>query len=185
MSEPPEAVTLDPARVVWSELDFKMHKLVINVTLTTKLTRIPAAEARSAWIDSPQGKPLIPAVPELVKLESVSDVAGRRFDSFVWFDPASAVAFQRVSIETKKNTHRKVFRLTEDGYYLEWRKPKDKAETGLAPGEWSNLTETYERYPSAYTPGTLVIDGGSLFYVLSAGPLSKPGDSLSLHVQVS
>jgi hypothetical protein len=30
LSEPPEAVTLDPARVVWSELDFKMHKLVIN-----------------------------------------------------------------------------------------------------------------------------------------------------------
>ena len=181
-SEPPEAVTLDPARVVWSELDFKMHKFVVNVTLTTTLTRLSAEDAQSAWIDAPSGKALIPAGPELIRLESVSDVAGRRFDGFVWFDPVSAVAFQRVSIETKKNTHRKVFRLTEDGYYLEWRKPKDKAEIGLAPGKWSSLTETYERYPSAYKPGTPVIDGGSLFYVLSAGPLSKPGESLSLHV---
>jgi len=181
-TDAPRPVTLDPARVVWSELDFKLHKLVLDVTLTTTLVSLPADEAQTAWIDSPQGKPLPLAGPEVIRLESVSDVAGRQFDGSVWFDPTSAFAFQRVSLETKKNTHRKIFRLTDDGYFLQWRKPANKTETDLAPDRWSSLSETYERYPAAYRPGTPVIDGGSLFYVLSAGPLSKPGDSFSLHV---
>lgn len=175
------APDLDASRVAWSELDFKIHKLVINVSLGVSVNPKAVEQVKQHWITPSKGTAVAVSGSHVIELTDVVDVMGRRFDTTLWFDPTNAALIQRTVIETKKNTHQKTHRFTDSGYYMEWRIPKGKEEE-LAPKHWSELTKSYETYTPSYEEGSAVVGPSSVFWVLSASSLEKVGDTMELQI---
>jgi len=176
----PGSARFDPARVTWSELEFKLHALVLSAEFRIALETTSLQEAKPAWITPSQGAALLPTGPEVVEVTEVFEILGRRFDTTLWFDPGSLSALQRISVETKKNLHRKIFRFTEEGYYLEWLKPAGKEEKSLPPAGWTQETKSHDTHPAAYRDGTPITGSSAVFYLLSASDLEAVGDTMQL-----
>ena len=176
----PASSRFDPSRVTWSELEFKLHALIVSAEFQIGVETVSRQQAEPSWISPSQGTAVLPTGPEVVVVTEVFEILGRRFDTTLWFDPGSLSALQRISIETKKNVHRKIFRFTEEGYYLEWRKPEGKEEKSLPPARWSQETKSYETHPSTYRSGTPITGSSAVFYLLSASDLEAVGDTMQL-----
>lgn len=172
----------DPNKVPWSRLVYQVTKLGITATSEISLRTGSVAEIGSDLRPIPDGGELQPRRSQIAVLTLESQALWRSSTLDLWFDPTDAAALQRVQLETGKAARRNRYRrlrFTGDSAYSLTRKATED-EVGKPHEEWSRVNEWTIDYPRRVPRG--VTTPSALFYILSAGNLSQPGDTLQLYL---
>ena len=172
----------DAGTITWSRLEFQVTKLGITATSEISLRTGSVAEIGSDLRPIPDGGELQPRRSQVAVLTLESQALWRSSTLDLWFDPTDAAALQRVQLETGKAARRNRYRLlrfTGHSAYSLTRKATED-EVGKPHEEWSQVNEWTIDYPRRVPRG--VTTPSALFYILSAGNLSQPGDTLQLYL---
>lgn len=173
--------SFDPARVTWSELEYKASKLGFSTTSRISLEAVPSKQAAAFFLPTGNGVGLSPLGPEVCKLRISSSVMGRHSTSDLWFDPLHAVAYQVVEITTGSRHRYHAYRFADRYVHSFLRKP-EKDESSLPPDRWSNMTDQRFPHPSWAGKQLVVSSASALFYILTTADLSEVGDHVEIPV---
>lgn len=170
---------LDPARVRWTQLEYRASKFLITLGTQITLTTLRPAEAKPALLEPGQGIALLPAGPQVYRIDLATDIFGQNTSVQLWLDP-NAAALQRTVLNTGRKHRYRNFRFTQSGTYSLKRYPKP-GEEGSSWQNWSDVTEDFYPHGEA-ARGLVITETGALLYIMSASRLEKPGDRLTFHV---
>ena len=100
----------------------------------------------------------------------------------IWFDPTDASALGRIRLRRGEDDFKKMYRFTEQGVFRHRIEPKDKREAILEPDKWTDIKDTFFPYDTRQLKCPLVSERSLLIYLLSADPISKINEPVSLCV---
>lgn len=165
-----DGALFDPSRVRWTRLELKARKLFFSVKSDVRLRVVAASEAASEWIESPRGRAVGPAGPEV--LEVTIDTSGfRASTSRAWFNPGHAAVLQLDKLKPER--YRKVARFSDEGIFVLRTAAVGKAEAKGPLSKWSKVQKYF--YPRPDGGGCQGISVPSvLFYMLSARASDTP-----------
>jgi hypothetical protein len=178
---------LQPKRVHWSDLSFRATRTVVDVAIDIRLVPFSTAEFESIWRTYPQSIPL-PCVDQQVYNLEVNRVIDYIFSRAVnlWnqvlFDPNQANSLYRVRLRRGKDDIKRAYWFSGEGVHRLRRMPKTKGEASLDPAKWSDVKTSFYPYDLARLECPQVIDPMLLIYLVSAAPIEKDGEVLSLCV---
>jgi hypothetical protein len=175
-------LTLDPARVGWSEIRMTASKLFLTAQASVALRTVPGATVRADLLSTPVAD-FTPLAPGSDVLELVYDASGvgQKSRITLLMDPLSGAALQRTQHGQEGKLRFRTYRFGLEGAYQRTRRPANASETGLMPARWTDSSEGLRSYPQP--PGTQpVIEGTGLLYTIAAAPLDTPGDAIELLV---
>ena len=178
---------LDPKRVPWSKLSYRVKNFSAEVNTQVQLESLPTAEVEVALIKSSQGVPLRVSRPESYKI-SVQRVVDAIFSApvtsstQVWFNPQDATALGRVRLRVGKKDFKKIYRFTDQGVFRHRREPKDRQEVSKQPDQWTNIRDTFYTHDLDQLGFHNVTERLVLIYIISAAELSESMQPLSFCV---
>lgn len=164
-----EEAPFDARDVSWNRLEFTARKFLFSAKTEVRLRPVATSEAAAEWVQSPQGKAVEAAGPEVMEVTIESTGFGVSTNR-VWFNPARADALQRSKLKPK--SYRKAGRFLEDGVFVLRSSPVDKVEAGGPPAQWTKLQQYSYPRPRGGCP--VVSEPSVLFYMLSARKGDKP-----------
>ena len=173
-SPPP---VFDRSEVHWNRLAFKSNNFLGNVTTRVVLKELPADEAKSMLIPSPQGEALQPSgagVLHLIINSAVDPLFGsdELLVSRIWFSPQEATALQRIRLRKGREQWEKTYRWTRNGVYRLRLKPEGDAEEELPLERWTNRKNSFYAYDLEPSKCSSVSEPSALLYVVSAAGLT-------------
>jgi hypothetical protein len=180
-------LNLDPQRVLWSDLSFRANRTVVDVAIDIRLSAFPTAEFESIWQTYPQSIPLPSVGQEVYKLE-VDRVIDHIFSravtlsNQVLFDPNQVNSLYRVRLRRGKDDIERAYWFSGEGVHRLRRMPKTKGETSFDPAKWTDVKTSFYPYDLTRLECPQVVDPMLLIYLVSAAPINKDGDALSLCV---
>ena len=180
-------IKLDPKRVPWLQLSYRVKNLSAEVTAQVQLESLPAAKAKAALIKSPQGIPIKACRPESNRI-TVHKIVDSIFKkpvktvNHVWFNPQDATALGRIRLRRGNDDFKKVYRFTEQGVFRHRRKPKDRQEILKQPEKWTDVKDTFYTYNLGQLGCPKVTERLVLIYIASAAEISKSMQPLSFCV---
>jgi len=180
-------IKLDPKRVPWVKLSYRVKNFLAEVTAQVQLVSLPTAEVKAALIKSPRGIPIKTWRPESNRI-TVHYMVDSIFKSpvktinHVWFNPKDATALGRIRLRRGNDDYKKVYRFTEQGVFRHRRKPKDQQEISKPPEKWTDVKDTFYPYDLGQLGCPNVTERMVLIYIASAAELSKSMQPLSFCV---
>ena len=180
-------IKLDPKRVSWSMLSYKVKNFSAEVVTQVQLESLPTAEVEAALIKSSQGVPINVSRPESHKI-SVHRVVDSIFSSpvtsisQVWFNPQDAAALGRVRLRVGKKDFKKIYRFTDRGVFRHRREPKDRQEVSKQPEQWTDVRDTFYTHNLEKLGCPNITERLVLIYIISAADLSENMPPLSFCV---
>jgi hypothetical protein len=178
---------LKPRRVSWSQLSFHAKNFWVEVSTEIQIRYLQASELDALLLASPRGIPVKLKNSQAAEL-TINTIIDPRFRSPVrihnrtWFNPADASALGRVRLRRGEDDFEKMYRFTEQGVFRHRIEPKDKAEARLEPERWTDIKDTFYPYDTKQLKCPVVSERSLLIYILSAAPVSKINDTVSLCV---
>ncbi len=169
---------LDPKRVSWSKLSYRVKNFSAKVDTEVNLETLPTAKVEAALIKSSEGIPIKVSVPESYKI-SVHRVVDSIFSSpvtsasQVWFNPQDATALGRERLRVGKKDFKKIYRFTDQGVFRHRREPKDRQEASKQPENWTDVRDTFYRHDLGQMGCPNVTERLVLIYIVSAADLSE------------
>jgi hypothetical protein len=186
-AQPFSRLNLQPSRVLWSNLYFCAKKTVVDVTIDIRLAPFSTAEFESIWHTYPQSIPLPSVGKEVYNLE-VSRVIDQIFSRAVklWnqvlFDPHQANSLYKVRLRRGEDDIKRAYWFSGEGVHRLRRIPNTKGETPLDPEKWTAVKTSFYPYDLIGLECPQVIDSTLLIYLVSAAPMEKDREVLSLCV---
>lgn len=180
-------VNLDPNRVPWSKLSYKVNNFSADVNTQVQLESLPTAKVEASLIKSSQGVPLKVSRPESYKI-SAHRVVDSIFSSpvtsntQVWFNPQDATVLGRVRLRVGKSDFKKIYRFTDRGVFRHRREPKDRQEVLKQPEQWTDVRDTFYTHNLEKLGCPNVTERLVLIYIISAAELSEGMQPLSFCV---
>jgi hypothetical protein len=180
-------LNVDPHRVLWSDLSFRAKRTVVDVAVDIRLSPFPTGEFESIWQTYPQSIPL-PSVGQQVYNLEVNRVIDHIFSRAVklsdqvLFNPDQASSLYRVILRRGKDDIERAYWFSGEGVHRLRRMPKTKGETSLDPAKWTDVKTSFYTYDLARLECPQVVDPMLLIYLVSAAPINKEGEVLSLCV---
>lgn len=180
-------LNLQPNRVLWSDLSFRAKKTVVDVAIDIRLAPFPTAEFECIWRTSPQTIQL-PSMGQQVYNLEVNRVIDYIFSRTVrlWnqvlFDPDQASSLYRVRLRRGKDDIKRTYWFGGEGVHRLRRMPRTKGEASLDPAEWSDVKTSFYPYDLTRQECLQIVDPMLLIYLVSAAPIDKEGEVLSLCV---
>jgi len=173
--------------VLWSDLAFRAKGTVVDVAIDIRLSTLPTAEFESIWRTYPQSIPLPSTGQEVYNLEVnriIDHIFSRavRLWNQVLFDPIQANSLYRVRLRRGKDDIERAYWFSGEGVHRLRRMPKTKGETLVDPGKWTDVKASFYPYDPTRLECPQVVDPMLLIYLVSAAPISKDGEVLSLCV---
>jgi hypothetical protein len=180
-------LNLQPNRVLWSDLSFRAKRTVVDVAIDIRLAPFPTAEFESIWRTYPQPIPLPSLGQEVYNLEvdRVIDYIFSRavkLSNQVLFNPLHANTLYRVRSRLGKDEIERAYWFGGEGVHRLRKMPKTKAEASLDPAKWTDVKTSFYAYDLTRVDCPQVVDPTLLIYLVSAAPIEKEGDVLSLCV---
>ncbi|MEJ2363508.1 MAG: hypothetical protein P8075_13675 [Deltaproteobacteria bacterium] len=178
---------LDPHRVLWSDLSFGAQGTIVDLAIDIRLAPFPAAEFQAIWRTYPQSIQLPSVGREVYNLE-VSRVIDYIFSrpvrlwNQVLFDPKQVSSLYRVRLRRGRDDIERAYWFSEEGVHRLRRMPKTKGETSLEPAKWTDVKTSFYPYAPARRECPQVIDPMLMIYLVSAAPIDKRGEVLTLCV---
>jgi hypothetical protein len=178
---------LEPQQVPWSQLSFHAKNFLVEVTTEIQIRYLRASELDSVLIASPQGIPIKLTKSQVSEI-TINTIINPMFRSPVkihnriWFNPADASALGRVRLRRGEDDFKKMYRFTDQGVFRHRIEPKDKGEARLEPDKWTDIKDTFYPYNKNELNCPVVSERSLLIYLLSAAPISKSKDPISLCV---
>ena len=180
-------LTLDPDWVLWSRLTFRAKGPAVDVKVDVGLAPFSAAEFESIWRTNPQSMPL-PSLSQKIYAIKVKRVIDHIFSrpvtlsNQVLFEPIQAAAFHRVRLRQGKDDIKRTYWFSREGVHRLRTKPSNEGETSDDPAKWTDARTSFYPYNLTQRGCSQVTDPLLLIYLLSAAPLDKKGDCLTLCV---
>jgi hypothetical protein len=180
-------IELDPKRVPWTQLSYKIKNFSTEVNVQVQLESLPAAEVEAALIKSPQGVPIKVWRPESNKISvlyTVDSIFKPPVETInqVWFNPKDATVLGRIRLRRGKADFKKIYRFTEQGVFRHRREPIDQQETSKPPEKWTDLKDSFYTYDRDQLGCPNVTERMVLIYIASAAEISKSMQPLSFCV---
>ena len=180
-------LNLDPHRVIWSDLSFRAGRTVVDVAIDIRLSPFPAAEFESIWQTYPQSIPLPSVGQEVYNLEVnrvIDHIFSRavKLSNQVLFNANQAISLYRVRLRRGKDDIERAYWFTGEGVHRLRTMPKTKGETSLDPTKWTDVKTSFYPYDLTRLECPQVVDPMLLIYLVSAAPINKDGEVLSLCV---
>jgi len=180
-------LNLDPHRVLWSDLSFRAKRTVVDVAIDIRLSPFPAAEFESIWRTYPQSISLPSVVQEVYNLEVnrvIDHIFSRavKLSDQILFNPDRANSLFRVRLRRGKDDIERAYWFSGEGAHRLRRMPKTKGETSLDPAKWTDVKTSFYPYDLTRLECPQVVDPMLLIYLVSAAPINKDSDVLSLCV---
>lgn len=175
-------LTLDPARVGWSEIRMTASKLFLTAQAQVALRTVAGATVRPDLLPVTVAgfTPLAPGSDVLEMVYEASGV-GQKSTITLLMDPLTGAALQRTQHGQEGKLRLRTYRFGLEGAYQRTRRPANASEESLMPARWTGISEDLRTFPQA--PGKQpVIEGTGLLYAIAAAPLDKPGDAIELLV---
>jgi hypothetical protein len=178
---------LEPQRVSWSQLSFHAKNFWVEVSTEIQIRFLQASELDALLIASPQGIPIKLKNSQAAELTIIT-VFNPRFRlpvkvyNRIWFDPTDASALGRVRLRRGEDDFKKIYRFTDRGVFRHRIEPKDEKEAMLEADEWTDIKDTFYPYDIKQLKCPIVSERSLLIYLLSAAPISKFNDPVSLCV---
>jgi hypothetical protein len=178
---------LDFNRVPWTHLSFHAKNFWVEVSTDIQLRLLAATELDALLLAQSKKTPVEPQTSQAAEL-TINTIIDFRFRSAVkiynriWFDPTNASAFGRVRLRRGEDDFKKIYRFTDQGVFRHRIEPKDKKEASLAPEKWTDIKDTFYPYNKKELNCPVVSECSLLIYLLSAAPISKINDPVSLCV---
>ena len=171
---------LDPSRVDWTNLSYKARVLFFRMNIDVQLNQIPLAKSKAALLAPKQGEATMPQSDPGYRIDLDTKILRRKSFISLWFDPDGA-AFQRTQTDTGKKHRVKTYRILNNGFYSFQAKPRD-SEKELPPEQWTDIGEGSKEFDKLAPAGTIITEPTALYYLVSASPLNKPGDTFEQHI---
>jgi hypothetical protein len=178
---------LDPHRVLWSELSFGAKGTMVDVAIDIRLTPFPTAAFQAIWRTYPQPIPLPSLGQEVYNLEVnrvIDYIFSRpvRLWNQVLFNANQAQSLYRVRLRRGEDDIERAYWFSGEGVHRLRRMPKTKSETSLDPAKWTEVSTSF--YPYGVTPLACpqVVDPVLIIYLVSAAPINREGEVLTLCV---
>ena len=186
-AQPFSRLNLDPHRVIWSDLSFRAGRTVVDVAIDIRLSPFPAAEFESIWQTYPQPIPLPFVGQEVYKLEVnrvIDHIFSRavKLSDQILFNPDRANSLYGVRLRRGKDDIERAYWFTGEGVHRLRRMPKTKGETSLDSAKWTDVKTSFYPYDLTRLECPQVVDPMLLIYLVSAAPINKDSDVLSLCV---
>ena len=178
---------LDPDRVLWRRLSFQLERADVDVEVDVRLTPFSTAEFQSIWRTNPQSIPL-PYLSQKVYAINVKRIIDHIFSppvtlsNQVLFEPIQADAFYRVRLRHGKDDVKRTYWFSREGVHRLRTKPSNRGETSEDPAKWTDARTSFYPYDLTQLGCPQVTDPILLIYLISAAPLEKKGDCLTLCV---
>jgi len=169
-----EGSKLDPSRVKWTGLEYKMYVVFFAMNIKTQLKHISQATSKAALITPKEDEGKMPKADPTYRIDLETKIMGRNSFISLWFDP-DGTAFQRTQTDTGKKQREKTYRITQNGYYSRQAKPREN-EKNLTPDKWTDIGEGRNKFNKFPPAGAVIAEPTALYYLVSASPLNKPGD---------
>lgn len=180
-SSPP--IQLDPERVSWVQLVFKIESFSADVTTQVRLESLPVAEVEAALLPSSQGAPI-----EVIPQESSTITVDYNVDYIlmspvhtinqVWFNSKDASALGRLRLRRGNDDFKNVYRFTDQGVFRHHQEPVNQEEAAQEPEQWSDVKDSFYSYDLDELGCDNATERLVLIYIASAGALS---DSMQPH----
>jgi len=173
--------------VLWSDLYFRAKRTVVDVAIDIRLAPFSTAEFQSIWRTYPQSIPLPSVGQEVYNLEVnrvIDHIFSRavKLNNQVLFDPDHANTLYRSRSRLGKDDIERAYWFSGEGVHRLRKMPKTKAETSLDPAEWTDVKTSFYPYDLTQLGCPQVVDPMLLIYLVSAEPIVKDGEVLSLCV---
>lgn len=186
-AEPSTQIKLDPKRVSWIQLLYKIESFSADVSTLVLLESLPAAEVEAALIKSPRGVPVKAVPPESNKISvnyNVDYILQPPVQTInqVWFNPNDATALGRMRLRRGKNDFKNVYRFTEQGVFRHHLEPKNQQEASEQPEQWSDVKDSFYSYDLNQLGCRNATERLVLIYIASAGALSNSSQPQSFCV---
>jgi hypothetical protein len=168
---------LDASRVGWSAVQIKATKFFISMTAGVSVSEIDAAALRQTLIDPGEGSPTDPGRSTQELVIEINGL-GRSHETRLLLNALTGAAVQRTSHDSRGRLRHRIYRFTDAGaWQMSWW-PVGAEEERLPPGRWLEWSEQSEGLqPYTIEPvGSIVTEPLGLLYIISAAPLSEPGD---------
>jgi hypothetical protein len=165
------------------ELEYRARKLFFSTVTRARLELVPAASVGEVLRTPPVGSP-IPLPAETVAVLTVESELplGRHEVVRLLLDPRTGAALQGEKVAVGRRTYRSVSRYLKAGIYS-WRwSPADGNEGQLPPERWTNLTESFFRFPAELPAGGIVTDAYAVIALSAAAHFERPAGALQLFV---
>lgn len=178
---------LEPQRVSWSQLSFHAKNFWVEVSTEIQIRFLRASELDALLLASPHGIPIKLKNSQAAEL-TMNTVFNPRFRTPVkvynriWFDPTDASALGRIRLRRGEDDFKKIYRFTDRGVFRHRIEPNDEKEARLEPDEWTDIKDTFYPYDTKQLKCPVVSERSLLIYLLSAAPVSKFKDPVSLCV---
>jgi hypothetical protein len=173
--------------VLWSDLYFSAKRTVVDVAVDIRLAPFSTAEFKSIWRTYPQPIPLPSLGQEVYSLE-VNRVIDHIFsrpvelNNQVLFDPYDANTLYRFRSRLGKDDIERAYWFSGEGVHRLRKMPKTKDEASLDPAKWTDVKTSFYPYDLTHLGCQQVVDPMLLIYLVSAEPVEKEGEVLSLCV---
>ena len=173
---------LDPKRVSWLQLSYKIRKVSVEV----RLASLPAAEVEAALIKSPQGLSIEVESPVSNKITFRKTVKSLfksvKTINHVWFKPDDAAALGRMRLRRGNDDFKKVYRFTKQGVFRHRREPKNRRESSKQPKDWTDVKDMFYNYNLDRLGCPSVTERLILIYIVSAAKISNTMQPISFCV---
>ena len=180
-------LNLDPHRVIWSDLSFRAGRTVVDVAIDIRLSPFTAAEFESIWQTYPQSIPLPSVGQEVYNLEVnrvIDHIFSRavKLSDQILFNPDRANSLYGVRLRRGTDDIERAYWFSGKGVHRLRRMPKSKSETSLDSAKWTDVKTSFYPYDLTRLECPQVVDPMLLIYLVSAAPINKDSDVLSLCV---
>lgn len=158
----------DVGNLRWKRLELRARKFFLSARSVVRLETVPAAEAAAEWIQSPRGRAVLPAGPNVLAVTIESSGVGGEATESVWFNPSYADALQRLKMRHGgSKAYRKAIRFTDQGAFQLRTAPRNGAEADRPFTKWKKIEKSFFPRPEGAGCPT-VSEPSVLFYMLSA-----------------
>ena len=171
---------LDPSRVKWTGLHYESYILFFSMNVEAQLKQITRTDSSNSLITPKHGRGTMPQMDPTYRIDVDSTILGRNSLINLWFDP-NGNAFQRTQTDTGSKQRVKTYRILTNGYYSRETRPQ-KNETALPPNKWTKVGEGDKTFNKLPPKDAIIAEPTSLYYLVSASTLNKPGDKFQLYI---
>ena len=171
---------LDPSRVQWTGLSYKTRVLFFGMSIDVQMNQMSLAMSKAALLAPKHGEGTMPQTDPTYRIDLDTEILGRNSFISLWFDP-EGTAFQRTQTDTGKKHRVKTYRILKNGFYSRQAKPREN-EKALPPSKWTDIGEGNNEFNMLAPPGTIIAEPTALYYLVSASPLNKPGDTFEQYI---
>ena len=175
-----DAQALDPPR--WKSLNFVTSILFFSAESHLEIMDTERSLVLPKLEKSSYGQPALARAKKVKHMVLRSSFLGKHSDISLYISP-NLNTFQRTQLNSGKKNRYKAYYFLDSGVYSYSQTPSVGQEK-LPHFDWSIKGENYFQYPIELDLKKPVIDSTSLFYIMSSGLFTKPGDKASFNVFV-